>query len=452
MAVQTPRAVFIGPENVGNVLVTSKPSWKWYPSVPDIEQFWTLVQNGSISPDVECILVIDSFFDPKGNDVAFEQFVSTSCPHTFVGIVNYHPSLNDQMRETISKLIESSDSDGFANFYFIDTRGFKKSFDFALNAYASNSSSDPRVAAILKGIDPDEIRKVEPVVEEAEEIEFTVDPELEESPYLGQVVAVTSSKGGSGKSTVTMTTATYLAHSSVNSVRQGLEERPLKILVLDLDVRDGQTGFMTGDSSPTVLKLMNEGISKKTIESTVIHKKNLKLDILLAPKRPRLSDEIPIEFYVELISNLKKMYDYVFLDTSVNYLDPLLEKVAYPMADQIVFVTDMGLNSVFSMTRWVKEVTSPRENGGMGINKNKIGIVVNKSISDVNMTASKIRQSAVGIPVVTAVPSSPKLVTNSLNLRSMERLLQHEAMFNSFSKLARGIVGKKYNLSDDVTP
>src|SRR5690606_3425110 len=120
--------------------------------------------------------------------------------------------------------------------------------------------------------------------------------------------------------------------------------------------------------------------------------------LLLAPKRPRNSDDTPPDFYIELLQHLRKKYDYVFLDTSVNYLDPLLEKVAYPVADQIVFVTDIVVNSVFSMTRWIQEVTKPRAQGGMGINPNKIGIVVNKALADVNMSSEKIERSALGLP------------------------------------------------------
>ena len=67
------------------------------------------------------------------------------------------------------------------------------------------------------------------------------------------------------------------------------------------------------------------------------------------------------------------MYDYIILDTSVNYLDPLLEEVAYPMADKIILVTDMGISSVMGMARWIKETTDPKEEGGSGIDKNKIG-------------------------------------------------------------------------------
>jgi Mrp family chromosome partitioning ATPase len=88
---------------------------------------------------------------------------------------------------------------------------------------------------------------------EASEAVKVTAPPIPKGDCLGQVIAVTSSKGGSGKSTVSITLATYLAHSSINSVKEGLLDsngqpvkKPLKVLLLDLDVRDGQVGFFTG--------------------------------------------------------------------------------------------------------------------------------------------------------------------------------------------------------------
>ena len=152
-------------------------------------------------------------------------------------------------------------------------------------------------------------------------------------------------------------------------------KKPLKVLLLDLDVRDGQVGFFTGFWKPTVMKLRRFGINREQIEETKIYDEGLKIDVMLAPRRPRSAEELPPEFYVELITYLRSMYDYIILDTSVNYLDPLLEKVAYPMADLIVMVTEVVSTSVFSMARWVQEVTSPLDQNGMAIPKRKIGIV-----------------------------------------------------------------------------
>ena len=136
----------------------------------------------------------------------------------------------------------------------------------------------------------------------------------------------------------------------------------------------------------------------------------------------------------------------------MNYLDPLLEKVAYPIADQIVFVTDIVVNSVYSMTRWVQEVTNPKEKLGMNIPKSKIGIVVNKSMTNVAMDPKKIKQSAINLRILTIIPNNAKLMAHSANMQSMELVLKHNDIREAFRRLARTVSGKYYKLSDNVEP
>lgn len=451
MAQARPKAIYIGLPQVGDTLKKIRPDWDFLPHVEDISSLWSGLSDGTIDNNIQILLVLDLFFDPRGENNSFEKLVATMAPHCFLGVINYKPDYREQMKERISYESYGLGESSNILYYFINPKEPNNSLDIAINDYISQSG-DQDVVSILSGrISAEERRQV--VEERAQDnapVTYTHEEDNEPSPYLGQVVAVTSSKGGSGKSTVAVSVATFLAHSSVNSVREGLAEKPLKVLILDLDVRDGQLGFLTGNSKPTVINLRVKGISKETIEDTVIHSPRLKCDLLLAPKRPRHSEDTPPEFYVELIQALRKQYDYVILDTSVNYLDPLLEKVAYPTADQIVFVTDIVVNSVFSMARWIQEVTKPKEQGGMGINRNKIGIVVNKSLSDVNMSGDKIAQSTLGLPVLTVIPSSPKLIAHAANMQSMQVLLKHKDLYPAIATLTRTIVGRRYRLSPNV--
>lgn len=453
MAQNRPKAIYIGVPQVGDAIAKMRPQWDFLDHVPNIQEFWSGLVDGTIENDIQIILVLDQFFDKNGDDSAFEKLVVTMAPHCMLGIINYHPNLREQIGEKIQfEAYNSGDDSSPMLYYFIDVKKTNESLDFATNHYINNAE-DSYAADLIAGRSTEDSRQAYADDEGEVQHRTGFQPKEEEAPnpYLGQVVAITSSKGGSGKSTVAVSTATYLAHASYNSVKEGLAERPLKIIIVDCDVRDGQLGTLTGNTKPTVINIRLHGISKQIIEETAIHCPRLKVDVLLAPKRPRSADDTPPEFYAELIHNLRQMYDYVFLDTSVNYLDPLLEKVAYPTSDQIVFVTDIVINSVFSMMRWIKEVTTPRNQGGMGINKNKIGIVVNKSLPNVNMPGNKIKRAALGIPVITAIPSNPKLVAHAANMQSMEVLLRHPDLYPMIRRIAKGIVGNKYPLSDNVS-
>lgn len=443
-----PKAIFVGPEKIGTVLAGLRKEWD-FQIVPNIAKLWEGLNNQSINNDIQIMITLDGFFKPdtNENDPAFEQMVSVMSPYCFFCILQYYPNREGAIRDRIAAQDNANSiADELTNsYFFINPKQPNVTIDRALAQYVQ-TTPNKEIAAILQGKDIEELD----TNDENDEIETPYTDNEQKSNYLGQVLAITSSKGGSGKSTVATVLATYLAHSSINSVREKKAEKPLKIVILDLDIRDGQIGFLTGNHKPTVLHMRTNGIDSQTLSETVIHSERLKVDLLLAPKRPRLSDDTPAEFYLELIQFLKLNYDYVILDTSVNYLDPLLEKVAYPIADQIVFVSDIVINSIFSMTRWIQEVTKPKKQNGMGINAKKIGVVVNKSMANINMDGKKIAKSACGLPILTVIPNNAKLLAHAANLTAMEAVLQHEDIRSSFRDLAKKIVGSKYPLSKNV--
>lgn len=436
-----PQALYIGPRKVNDALAKMRPDLEFKEPVENINQLWKGLESGAIDPVVHIIFILDNFFDPAGQKTAFEDFVATMAPHCIVCILNYRPTYVEAIRERIQYKLP----DG--HYYFVNPKHPHPDIDGAIADFVRVSDQQDIIDVFSDDVKPEIQKKEEPApVAVNDENEFAE----EDNPYLGQLVVVTSSKGGSGKSAIAVSLASFLAHASTASAKKNVEDRALKVLILDLDIRDGQLGFLTGNTSPTMLNLRAKDINMKTVEETVIESSRLRCDLMLAPKRPRNADDIPPEFFVELVGYLRKMYDYIIMDTSVNYLDPLLEKVAYPMADQIIFVCDVVVQSVFSMTRWIQEVTQPQENGGMGISRKKIGIVVNKAKGDVNMPAEKIKTASLNIPILTSVPDAGKLFAHSANMQSMEVVLRNKDVYKAIRRLARSVVVRRYRLTDFV--
>lgn len=442
----TPTAIFIGAPEVGDALVSIKNEWNFLPHVPDIPSLWEGLKNRTITNDIHIILILDHFFDPKANDPSLEKLIVDMSPHCFFGVINYNKQYNLQLKERVDYEAYGPGNADAVMYFNIDPESPNPSIDAAIKEFARKSPAIAAVAAItgkeVEGLPTEEDYQVGPETSSLGEQE-------PDSKYFGQIIAVTSSKGGSGKSTVASTLATYIAHASEASAIRGAEERPLKVIIVDLDIRDGQLGFLTGNSQPTVINLRINGITKNTLDETIIHSKRMKVDLLLAPKRPRHAEDTPPEFYTEVIQALRQRYDYIILDTSVNYLDPLLEKVAYPAADHIVFVTELVITSAYSMTRWIQETTKPAANGGLGVNPNKIGIIVNKALADVHMDSERLEKTACGLPIISILPSNPRLVANAANLQSIELLLRHQEIRSGIKQLARSIVEPRYNLSDN---
>jgi cellulose biosynthesis protein BcsQ len=255
----------------------------------------------------------------------------------------------------------------------------------------------------------------------------------------GQVtMAVTSSKGGSGKSTTAMMLATTIANASRKAYEAGLAPKPLKVVLVDMDTRDGQVASLIGRYAPTALNIrVLPNWDTETVLANLVHDPKLGIDALLAPVRPRTADDVGPDFYKHVIGVLKTTHDVVILDTSVNYLDPLISEVCLPEATAILFVTTLATTAVQGMARALREITEPTETGAMGIPRSKIGIVVNQSITDVGMDRDQVLQAALKVAIIGAIPLATKDVLTATNYNRMHQLLKHPLLGPAYFKLAK---------------
>ena len=256
---------------------------------------------------------------------------------------------------------------------------------------------------------------------------------LARPPLPGQVtITVTSSKGGSGKSTASLLLAASIARSS------RLGGRPLSVCLVDMDTRDGQIASLIGKYMPTALNIRVQPVwDELTIRRHLVHESELGIDALLAPIRPRTADTVGPDFYLTMIRSLQRMYDVVVMDTSVQYLDPLIAKVCLPEATEVLFITTLASTAVQGMARALREITAPVEESGLGIQRDKIGIIVNQSLAGVGMQREQILAAGLGVPVVGVIPLATKDVLTATNLHRMHTLLDHELIGPAYNDLAR---------------
>lgn len=256
---------------------------------------------------------------------------------------------------------------------------------------------------------------------------------LSRNKVPGQVtITVTSSKGGSGKSTCALLLAGAIARGASES------GHPLRICLMDLDTRDGQVASLIGKFMPTALNIRVQPVwDEDTIRRHLVRDDRLGIDTLLAPIRPRTADTVGPEFYRTILRSLQRMYDVIILDTSVQYLDPLIAEVCLPEADEILFVTTLASTAVQGMARALREITAPIDESGMGIPREKIGIVVNQSVADVGMDRNQVLAAGLGVPVVGVIPLATKDVLTATNLNRMSVLLDHPMLGPAYSDLAQ---------------
>lgn len=458
-----PQAIVISPnDKLYRALVNINPQWDFRQRVATPEQF-----NNEIDADsnVEIVLIPAPLLVPRQNNPYADEFLSivADCSRSvFVGIILYpgkSPNEDDVVELIETKADELSIHD---TMYvdFISASSPKHDLDHAISLFAENidDKNVRETIAIITGKDVDDLSREDTDDDMDDDDDYDFDPfdvsyEGSDAPsdYMGRVVSITSSKGGVGKSTVAMTLATFLAQQSHRSVSEGLESRPLKILLMDMDVLDGQVGFLTQDSRPTIVNLRDD-LTNERIDETVIHKDNLGIDVLLASKKPTYQLDFSLEFYRELVHRLKKKYDYIIFDTSVSYLDPLLSQICYPLSEKIVFVTEPVITSVMSMARWIVSVTSPSSQGGQNLSKERIGIVLNKYLGtntqygNVNYDIQAIQKATFGSSIVSVVPAVPSLVSASANSGRMDKMLTNKGVRDAIENVAQYVVGDSYKL------
>ncbi len=245
-------------------------------------------------------------------------------------------------------------------------------------------------------------------------------------------ITVTSSKGGSGKSTASILLAGSIARASRDA------GQPLSVCLIDLDTRDGQIGSLIGKFMPTALNIRVQPVwDEERIRRNLVHAPGLGIDTLLAPIRPRTADTVGPDFYRTIVRSLQRMFDVVIMDTSVQYLDPLIAQVALREAEEIIFVTTLASTAVQGMARALREITAPVDESGLGIPREKIGILLNQSVSNVGMDRDQVLAAGLGVPVIGVIPLATKDVLTATNLNRMHSLLDHPLIGPAYNEFAQ---------------
>jgi len=187
---------------------------------------------------------------------------------------------------------------------------------------------------------------------------------------------------------------------------------------------------------PTAINIRYlEEWNAETVKANLVHDKRLGIDALLAPVRPRNADDVGPDFYRQIIQILQTTHDVVVLDCSVNYLDPLLG-MAFNLADEILFVTTLATTSVHGMARSLTEMFKEPADGGLGIPRDKVGIVANQVINAVGMGKDKLLRAALGAPIVGQIPAEHDVVLIATNSNRMDQILKHPRLGPAFFSLA----------------
>lgn len=459
---ESPKAVFIGEKAIGEAVKKLRSGYNFIGNFETLSDFKKNIEKKSesvLAMSPEIIFIVDQLFvsneDLGGEDSKkfFSEIVTSLAPYCFVVVINYHEALREPIeRESQGRARK------YGKFYFVSPESFNQGLDDAIDDYQKNAVDERhfKVLSALLGrvVTPKEENRLEEanggfeISEERQGVAVGSEEPYEER--FGEVITVTSSKGGAGKTTTAVTIATYLAHGSETAYKKGLNKRRIKVCIVDTDIEESQVGFLVGSLNPNLVNLKAKGvINKKTLDESKHVSTRLKLDVYLGPKNGDSAKQLTDSFFRELITELKKHYDYIILDTSTKYRNSLYRDVIYPMSSAIIFVTDIVIQSIFGMARWVTKVTGSKELDNYGISKGKIGIVINKSIDNIALSKNHIRMASRGVRVVTVVPNSAKLFAHASNTNSLEVPLKHPEIAKAYSRVIDPLI-KRHGIVIDV--
>lgn len=458
------KVIVVGDPQLGEMLASCGAVWRVQPTVTTVAGMWDGLESGLLDSDIAAIF----FTDGTGSAVdELEMSVASFAPFapTFVfADASRGPVITGRAVE-LAPTVQGGDPG--APITLLPITDWHQSLSMIRQALAGSVSwttPDPAVASAPAVSGPSQVTtqlQAEPQARELSDAAAYHAPHdgdrsmtlLERNPegiraiakpanaLPGQMtIASMSSKGGSGKSGTAMLLASTIAKASAAA------GQPKRVVLVDLDTRDGQVGSLIGRYMPTALNIRVMPVwDAKTVQQHLVRAPELGIDTLLAPIRPRNADDCGPDFYRQIISVLQTTHDVVILDCSVNYLDPLLG-TAFAMSDEILFVTTLAVTSVQGMARALTELFADPADGGLGIPREKVGVVANMVVNNVGMGKDKLLKAALGAPLVGQIPSDQNAFLTATNKTQMESLLTHAKLGPAYFRLARTCL-PSYNLA-----
>lgn len=339
-----------------------------------------------------------------------------------------------EMRETIGKMLEASDlvyeivafcENGVEVIHQLE----KKNADIVLmdiNMPVQNglettaiiADKFPRVQVIMMSVQHESeylkkamisgakayIMKPVDLNELVETIETTYNRYQSSLPHIqpveeknGKIATFYSAKGGVGKS--------FLALNMAILLNQKFNQ---KVALVDLDLRFGDIALMVNKHNETTLKELVEDNSMASFEDIEPFTHTLEggVDLIFAPQNPEAAEDITKDHVTKLLKLLRKRYDWIFIDTAVNFDEITL--VALDLSDRLLMVSNQEVAGIKN----TKVALNVMKN--LDYDVSKIKILINMSEEKYGVKSTSVKK-AFDYDVIGFIPETPKYVRVAAN-------------------------------------
>jgi pilus assembly protein CpaE len=181
-----------------------------------------------------------------------------------------------------------------------------------------------------------------------------------------------------------------------------------KVALVDLDLQFGDIGVLLNlDHSQGITDLI-ENIDHMDADfiREIMVDGPFGIKVLLTPTSPELADLVTVDHIRRIFGELRKMFDYIIVDSSAHLGEINLEVLDH--ADKVVVVTSLSIPSIKNTKLALKIFDS------LSISPDRVVLLLNKSDAHSEFNKESV-EANLRFPIAGQIPNDAKLVINSVN-------------------------------------
>ena len=222
----------------------------------------------------------------------------------------------------------------------------------------------------------------------------------------GPIIAVMSSKGGVGKSTISVNLSIALKQNQAG-----------RVALVDGDLYFGDVATLLDIKAERTIYDLNQALDAE-IADRFLYQHPTGIEVLAAPLRTEQAEEVTPDRYRTILQMLQTLYDVVIVDVTVSSFDTMLTTL--DVADLAILLTTLDvvcLKDVSQMVDVLEKLRFPTHNIMLIGNRHddRLSLNIKEAERAVGMAFASVvpRDDRVlvaanrGVPVITAEPGSP---------------------------------------------